>query len=64
MGAEDTRYYTVEMDHNLPLSEKVHQVNDLLCMEVSSTEKCSLEKIETQDGYLTLTYRLWGEKPD
>ena len=59
---QDTRFYTVEIARNLPLSEELHEANDQICFEAADDEKVLLEEIGFQNGYRVLRYRLWRNK--
>jgi len=59
---QDTRFYTVEIGRNLPLSEQLHEANAQICFEAADDEKVLLEKIGFRSGYRVLRYRLWRNK--
>ena len=59
---QDTRFYTVEIGRNLPLSEQLHKVNAQICFEAANDEKVRLEEIGFRNGYRVLRYRLWRNK--
>ncbi len=59
---QERRYHTIEIVCRLPLSEQLHEANDLLCLEAAIDEKVSLEKIKTRKGHILLFYRLWRDK--
>jgi hypothetical protein len=47
---QDSNYYTVEVDRDLPLSEKANV-------------KVFLEDIQFRNGYKVLRYRFWRDEP-
>jgi hypothetical protein len=57
--SQDVRDYTLKVNRRLPLSEQIHQVNDILCYQAGADDSCILEKVEEQNGYRFLYYRLW-----
>ncbi len=59
---QDTRFYTVEIGRNLPLSEQLHEANAQICFEAADDEKVRLEEIGFRNGYRVLRYRLWRNK--
>jgi len=59
---QDARFYTVEIDRNLPLSEQLHEANAQICFEAADDEKVLLEEIGFRNGYRVLRYRLWRNK--
>jgi hypothetical protein len=59
---QDTRFYSVEIDRNLPLSEQLHEANAQICSEAAGDEKVLLEEIGFRNGYRVLRYRLWRNK--
>ena len=59
---QDTRFYTVEIARDLPLSEQLHQANAQICFEAAGDEKVLLEEIGFRNGYKVLRYRLWRNK--
>ncbi len=59
---QDTRFYTVEIGRNLPLSEQLHEANAQICFEAADDEKVLLEEIGFRSGYRVLRYRLWRNK--
>ena len=59
---KDTRFYTVEIGRNLPLSEQLHEANAQICFEAADDEKVLLEEIGFRSGYRVLRYRLWRNK--
>jgi hypothetical protein len=59
---QDTRFYSVEIDRNLPLSEQLHEANAQICFEAADDEKVLLEEIGFRNGYRVLRYRLWRNK--
>jgi len=59
---QDTRFYTVEIGRNLPLSEQLHEANAQICFEAAGDEKVLLEEIGFRSGYRVLRYRLWRNK--
>ena len=59
---QDTRFYSVEIDRNLPLSEQLDEANAQICFEAADDEKVLLEEIGFRNGYRELRYRLWRNK--
>ena len=59
---QDTRFYTVEIARNLPLSKQLHEANAQICFEAADDEKVLLEEIGFRSGYRVLRYRLWRNK--
>ena len=59
---QDTRFFTVEIARNLPLSEQLHEANAQICFEAAHDEKVLLEESGFRNGYRVLHYRLWRNK--
>ncbi len=59
---QDTRFFTVEIARNLPLSEQLHEANAQICFEAADDEKVLLEEIGFRNGCRVLHYRLWRNK--
>jgi hypothetical protein len=57
--SQDVRDYTLKVNRTLPLSEQIHQVNDILCYQAGADDIGILEKMEEQNGYRFLYSRLW-----
>ena len=59
---QDTRFFTVEIARNLPLSEQLHEANAQICVEAANDEKVLLEEIGFRNEYRVLRYRLWRNR--
>jgi hypothetical protein len=60
---QDSNYYTIEVNRDIPLSEQLHQANAQLCFELRVEEKVFLEDIQFKNGYKVLRYRFWKDEP-
>ncbi|MGD8373201.1 MAG: hypothetical protein PVG64_06600 [Syntrophobacterales bacterium] len=58
---QDSDYFTVEVDRDLPLSEQLHRANSKLSFEVSAEDRIFLEDIQFKNGYKVLRYRFWRD---
>jgi hypothetical protein len=60
---QDSNYYTIEVNRDIPLSEQLHKANAQLCFELRVEEKVFLEDIQFKNGYKVLRYRFWKDAP-
>jgi len=60
---QDSNYYTIEVNRDIPLSEQLHKANAQLCFELRVEEKVFLEDIQFKNGYKVLRYRFWKDEP-
>jgi hypothetical protein len=60
---QDSNYYTIEVNRDIPLSEQLHKANAQLCLELRVEEKVFLEDIQCKNGYKVLRYRFWKDEP-
>jgi len=60
---EDSNYYTIEVDRDIPLSEQLHKANAQMCFELRVQEKVFLEDIQFKNGHKVLRYRFWADEP-
>ena len=60
---QDSKYYTIEVARDIPLSEQLHKANAQMCFELRVEEKVFLEDILLKNGHKVLRYRFWGDEP-
>ena len=53
------RYYSLKIVRSLPLGDQLGEANTLICNEAAEDESAALESMETRNGHIILTYRLW-----
>lgn len=55
----EERYLSLKIVRSLPLAEQLHEANTLICNKAANDESAALESMETRNGDIILTYRLW-----